>query len=218
MTPENAPYELTWRQLTAEELTHVCLNEMRRTSPPEAETLSTILNGEAAGFGHTWGACSMGKAGGLPGHGLSPGSAVSQLDFYFAVVPDYRAAGLGAQLLESCVCREKGVRAIMIESECPEKAEDEAILPSAGFYARQGGGYRMGREAVRLLVPHPGAGLRRGCHGGRGGHPRSGRMLPRYDGQGPVEALHPLLCPQRGGCYGGLTPPFCGCGKARCPA
>ena len=52
MNPEN----LTWRLLTAEELTNVYLNEMRRDFPAgELKPLSMILNSEADGTAHTWG-------------------------------------------------------------------------------------------------------------------------------------------------------------------
>ena len=52
MNPEN----LTWRLLTAEELTNDYLNEMRRDFPAgELKPLSMILNSEAAGTAHTWG-------------------------------------------------------------------------------------------------------------------------------------------------------------------
>ena len=50
------PESLTWRLLTAEELTNVYLNEMRRDFPAgELKPLSMILNSEAAGTAHTWG-------------------------------------------------------------------------------------------------------------------------------------------------------------------
>ena len=50
------PEHLTWRQLTAEELTKVYLEEMRRDFPPsELKPLSMILNSEAAGTAHSWG-------------------------------------------------------------------------------------------------------------------------------------------------------------------
>ena len=50
------PESLTWRLLTAEELTDVYLNEMRRDFPAgELKPLSMILNSEAAGTAHTWG-------------------------------------------------------------------------------------------------------------------------------------------------------------------
>ena len=43
------PESLTWRLLTAEELTNVYLNEMRRDFPAgELKPLSMILNSEAA--------------------------------------------------------------------------------------------------------------------------------------------------------------------------
>ena len=45
---------LTWRLLTAEELTRVYLNEMRRDFPPtELKPLSMVLNSEAVGDSHT---------------------------------------------------------------------------------------------------------------------------------------------------------------------
>ena len=48
MNPEN----LTWRLLTAEELTKVYLDEMRRDFPQsELKPLSMILNSEAAAGG-----------------------------------------------------------------------------------------------------------------------------------------------------------------------
>ena len=50
------PVSLTWRLLTAEELTKVYLDEMRRDFPQsELKPLSMILNSEAAGTAHTWG-------------------------------------------------------------------------------------------------------------------------------------------------------------------
>lgn len=66
------------------------------------------------------------------------GSRVSQLD-YFAVLPEYRAAGLGAQLLADLPQHERGAQAILIEAECPDKAEDEAMAARRlGFYSRCG--------------------------------------------------------------------------------
>ena len=48
------PVPLTWRLLTAEELTKVYLDEMRRDFPQsELKPLSMILNSEAAGTAHT---------------------------------------------------------------------------------------------------------------------------------------------------------------------
>lgn len=131
--------EWTWRQLTAEELTQVYLHEMRRDFPAgELKPLSTILNGEAAGMGHTWGVFCAGELAAYLVMVCPPGSVVSQLD-YFAVLPAYRSAGLGAQLLRQLPDQEKGVRAIMIESECPERAEDEQTARRRlDFYARGG--------------------------------------------------------------------------------
>ena len=91
------------------------------------------------------------------------GSAISQLD-YFAVVPAYRAGGLGAKLLAALPEYEAGAQAIIIEAEVPEKAEDEAMaVRRLGFYARCGardtGYYEHLFDAwFRILVlPCPGA-------------------------------------------------------------
>ncbi|MGN0708411.1 MAG: GNAT family N-acetyltransferase [Faecalibacterium sp.] len=130
---------LTWRLLSAAELTELYRSEMRRDFPAgELKPLSMILSSEAAGLSHTWGVYD-GEA--LAAYLLMvrpAGSAVSQLD-YFAVVPAYRAAGLGAQLLAALPQHETGAGAILIEAECPEKAQDEAMAHRRlGFYARCG--------------------------------------------------------------------------------
>ena len=50
------PQNFTWKKLTADELTRVYLDEMRRDFPPsELKPLSMILNSEAVGMAHTWG-------------------------------------------------------------------------------------------------------------------------------------------------------------------
>ena len=89
------PVTLTWRLLTADELTRVYLHEMCRDFPQsERKPLSMILTSEAAGTAHTWGIFD-GEA--LAAYLLMVrpvGCAMSQLD-YFAVLPQYRAAGLG---------------------------------------------------------------------------------------------------------------------------
>ena len=55
------PQNFTWKKLTADELTRVYLDEMRRDFPPsELKPLSMILNSEAAGMA-TPGACSRGR-------------------------------------------------------------------------------------------------------------------------------------------------------------
>ena len=130
---------LTWRLLTADALTRVYLEEMRRDFPPtELKPLSMILNSEAAGSAHTWG---LFEGGTLVAYLLMvrpQGGSVSQLD-YFAVLPQYRASGLGAKLLAALPEKEAGARAILIEAECPEKADDEAMAERRlGFYARCG--------------------------------------------------------------------------------
>ena len=123
------PQNLTWRLLTAEELTNVYLNEMRRDFPAgELKPLSMILNSEAAGTAHTWGVYEDDVLVAYLLMVRPVGCEVSQLD-YFAVLPQYRAGGIGAALLAALPDHEKGAQAILIEAECPEKAEDEAMAP-----------------------------------------------------------------------------------------
>lgn len=135
MTPET----LTWRLLNAEELTNVYLNEMRRDFPAgELKPLSMILNSEAAGTAHTWGVYNGGALAAYLLMVRPVGCGVSQLD-YFAVLPQYRNSGLGESLLSALPNHENGAQAILIEAECPEKAEDEAMARRRlGFYARCG--------------------------------------------------------------------------------
>ena len=128
-----------WRLLTGPELTNVYLNEMRRDFPPtELKPLSMILNSEADGTAHTWGVFDGDKLAAYLLMVRPRGSRISQLD-YFAVVPEYRAKGTGAKLLAKLPEYETGADAIIIESEVPEKAEDEAMaVRRLGFYARCG--------------------------------------------------------------------------------
>ena len=126
------PESLTWRLLTAEELTNVYLNEMRRDFPAgELKPLSMILNSEAAGTAHTWGVYE--EAVVIQG-GLRAGECAHTFCMRL-----YRAGGIGAALLAALPDHEKGAQAILIEAECPEKAEDEAMaVRRLGFYARCG--------------------------------------------------------------------------------
>lgn len=128
-----------WRKLNEKELTRVYLDEMRRDFPPtELKPLSMILNSEADGTAHTWGVFDGETLVAYLLMVRPAGSRVSQLD-YFAVLPEYRAAGLGAQLLADLPQHERGAQAILIEAECPDKAEDETMavrrlgfMPGAG--------------------------------------------------------------------------------------
>ena len=130
---------LTWRLLTAEELTRVYLNEMRRDFPPtELKPLSMVLNSEAVGDSHTWGVYDGETLVAYLLMVRPRGATVSQLD-YFAVLPACRAAGLGAKLLAALPGKEAGADAILIEAELPEKADDPAMaVRRLGFYARCG--------------------------------------------------------------------------------
>lgn len=129
----------TWRMLTPGELTDVYLQEMRRDFPAgELKPLSMILTSEAEGLAHTWGVFDGETLAAYLLMVRPDGSAISQLD-YFAVVPAYRAGGLGAKLLATLPEYEAGAQAIIIEAEMPEKAEDEAMaVRRLGFYARCG--------------------------------------------------------------------------------
>ena len=129
----------TWRLLTPGELTDVYLQEMRRDFPAgELKPLSMILTSEAEGLAHTWGVFHGETLAAYLLMVRPEGSAISQLD-YFAVVPAYRAGGHGAKLLAALPEYEAGAQAIIIESEMPEKAEDEAMaVRRLGFYARCG--------------------------------------------------------------------------------
>ena len=131
--------EWTWRLLTAEELTAVYLEEMRRDFPAsELKPLSMILNSEAEGSSHTWGIYEGETLAAYLLMVQPEGCNASQLD-YFSVLPQYRAKGLGAKLLAELPSHETGAESILIEAECPEKAGDEAMaVRRLGFYARCG--------------------------------------------------------------------------------
>lgn len=129
----------TWRLLTGPELTEVYLNEMRRDFPAgELKPLSMILTSEAEGTAHTWGVFDGDTLAAYLLMVRPEGCRVSQLD-YFAVVPAYRAHGIGAQLLAQLPAHEGDAEAILIEAEMPEKAGDAAMaVRRLGFYARCG--------------------------------------------------------------------------------
>ena len=123
----------SWRKLNEKELTRVYLDEMRRDFPPtELKPLSMILNSEADGTAHTWGVFDGEQLAAYLLMVRPAGSKVSQLD-YFAVLPAYRAQGLGAKLLAALPEYEKDAQAILIEAEVPDKAEDEAMARDTGF-------------------------------------------------------------------------------------
>ena len=129
----------SWRKLNEKELTRVYLDEMRRDFPPtELKPLSMILNSEADGTAHTWGVFDGETLAAYLLMVRPAGSRVSQLD-YFAVLPEYRAAGLGAQLLADLPQHERGAQAILIEAECRIRRRTKlwrcggwAFMPGAG--------------------------------------------------------------------------------------
>ena len=94
------PQTFTWKKLTADELTRVYLDEMRRDFPPsELKPLSMILNSEAVGMAHTWGVFEGETLVSYLLMVRPMGCEVSQLD-YFSVLPAYRSTGIGAKLLD----------------------------------------------------------------------------------------------------------------------
>ena len=81
------PQTFTWKKLTADELTRVYLDEMRRDFPPsELKPLSMILNSEAVGMAHTWGVFEGEMLVSYLLMVRPMGCEVSQLD-YFSVLP-----------------------------------------------------------------------------------------------------------------------------------
>ena len=110
------PQNLTWKKLTADELTRVYLDEMRRDFPPsELKPLSMILNSEAAGMAHTWGVFAEDTLVSYLLMVRPAGCEVSQLD-YFSVLPAYRSSGVGAKLLAALPAHEEGAKAILIDA------------------------------------------------------------------------------------------------------
>ena len=108
------PQTFTWKKLTADELTRVYLDEMRRDFPPsELKPLSMILNSEAAGMAHTWGVFEGETLVSYLLMVRPMGCEVSQLD-YFSVLPAYRSTGIGARLLAALPAHEEGAKAILI--------------------------------------------------------------------------------------------------------
>ena len=112
------PQTFTWKKLTADELTRVYLDEMRRDFPPsELKPLSMILNSEAVGMAHTWGVFEGETLVSYLLMVRPMGCEVSQLD-YFSVLPAYRSTGIGARLLAALPAHEEGAKAILIELVC----------------------------------------------------------------------------------------------------
>ena len=114
-----------WRKLNEKELTRVYLDEMRRDFPPtELKPLSMILNSEADGTAHTWGVFDGETLAAYLLMVRPAGSRVSQLD-YFAVLPEYRAAGLGAQLLagqQHRAAHQRDQNQQRRQQRCPERS------------------------------------------------------------------------------------------------
>lgn len=133
------PEHLLWRRLTADELSRVYETELCRDFPPsERKPLAMILAAEARGSAHSWGIFAGETLAAYLLMVRPEGCPISHLD-YFAVLPRYREGGLGGTLLAQLPAHEPGARAIVIEAEWPEKAEDEAMARRRlGFYARAG--------------------------------------------------------------------------------
>lgn len=130
---------MIWRLLTRDEQAQLYEQQMRRDFPKEElKDLKTILDTSAQGLGHVWGVFDGDALAAYLLMVRPEGCPVSQLD-YFAVLPAWRAAGLGARLLAALPRQEQGAQAIVIEAECPEHAPDPAMARRRlGFYARCG--------------------------------------------------------------------------------
>ena len=121
------PQTFTWKKLTADELTRVYLDEMRRDFPSsELKPLSMILNSEAAGMAHTWGVFEGETLVSYLLMVRPMGCEVSQLD-YFSVLPAYRSTGIGARLLAALPAHEEGAKAILIELRVPAHRPAESL-------------------------------------------------------------------------------------------
>lgn len=131
--------QLIWRLLTPDEQAQVYEEQMRRDFPKaELKDLDTILTTSARGWGHVWGVFAGDELAAYLLMVRPAGCAVSQLD-YFAVLPAWRASGLGGRLLAALPGYEGDAQAIVIEAECPEYAPDPAMARRRlGFYARAG--------------------------------------------------------------------------------
>ena len=135
------PQTFTWKKLTADELTRVYLDEMRRDFPPsELKPLIMILNSEAVGMAHSW-VVFEGET--LVSYLLMVrpmGCEVSQLD-YFSVLPAYRSTGIGARLLATLpALDEDGLCALLVGGQSgprrpptrPWPSGVWAFMPAAG--------------------------------------------------------------------------------------
>ena len=150
----------TWRLLTGQELTEVYLNEMRRDFPAgELKPLSMILTSEADGTAHTWGVFDGDTLAAYLLMVRPEGCRVSQLD-YFAVVPTYRAHGIGAQLLaqlpagginvaaQASADRGGNTQTLQLLLEC---ADASAGLIRALHHVVQGYQVHVARHALQLF-------------------------------------------------------------------
>lgn len=189
----------SWRKLNEKELTRVYLDEMRRDFPPtELKPLSMILNSEADGTAHTWGVFDGETLAAYLLMVRPAGSRVSQLD-YFAVLPEYRSAGLGAQLLADLPQHERGAQAILIEPNARIRRRTKlwlcggwAFMPGAArgtpaspsTCLMHGSAFWCWTARVRYLCGPAG----RGCPGG---------LLPPHHQRDRVAEVRAVLLPGR---------------------
>lgn len=159
---------LQWRLLTPAEMADVYENQMRRDFPPEelkplAAILELMARGICRGFGvfelpegaEGESSEALGVSDNFTGSRhpaqtppaalaayllvVRPAPCRAALLDYFAVLPAYRARGLGARLLEGLRARMADTDGVLIESEWPARAADPAMARRRlGFYARAG--------------------------------------------------------------------------------
>lgn len=139
---------MQWRLLTPAEMADVYENQMRRDFPPEelkplASILELMARGDCRSFGVFDAPESEAPAplAALAAYLLvvKPVACRAALLDYFAVLPAWRAHGLGAQLMDGLRARMADTDGVLIESEWPARAADPAMARRRlGFYARAG--------------------------------------------------------------------------------
>ena len=163
------PVTLTWRLLTAEELTKVYLDEMRRDFPQsELKPLSMILNSEAAGTAHTWGIYDGDALAAYLLMVRPVGCTMSQLD-YLQSCP---GTGLrsGAALLAELPATKTAVRPSSLRPSAPKRPRTRSWQSAVwASMPVRGCGCGLDGASLRCLVPGAGAALRPD-HPGCGDH------------------------------------------------
>lgn len=139
---------MQWRLLTPAEMADVYEHQMQRDFPPEElKPLAAILELMERGDCRSFGVFDAPEnAAPAPLEALAayllvvrPAACRAALLDYFAVLPAWRARGLGAQLMAGLRQRMADTDGVLIESEWPDFAADPVLARRRlGFYARAG--------------------------------------------------------------------------------